>query len=615
MAGFILDRFDTSQQPIEVDHAITIKQTGLTWVGQYYSKFGEILLENMLHLSENFAGPVPPNTYDNTAATFGNLQGQLWYDTDESDTINGKILKIYDGNGRPGTQGWKRIEPILSETRPTTYTEGEVFYNTTSKTLEIARNNRWEKIGVETAYDSERLIGIDGIFYMRKDIDQTMNGVLTTRNIIPQSNRSFDLGRNNRRWRQLYVSTLDAEFSTTLPPLADKTYDLGTSSRYWDTLYVDVIRSNNYTDVIPLADGSFSIGNISKKWNTIFARNSKIDAYDTILPSNSTQNIGSLSNRWQTGYFNNLDVTNLSGSLIPTNPDNIGSSSNPWDELYVNVIKATTTETLLPAGGTVNLGSSGNKFNNVYAEVIRGDRYLHLLPLTTNTYNIGSTALKWNNLRVVNAYIDFYNTLIPRNNSQSIGTTSSRWNNTYLNILNVNNVSSNLIPTTNNDKTLGTNTRKWSDIYVGVIRETKVETLIPNQPTINLGTSSLPFNNLHVNNIPGARFTDDLTFTIVRNNKSKGIKWSGLTDEHSIYVEEVSNIEKTHLVIESGDNPEDTTKFRNNGNDVLDIHRNKVEAHEDIQAHKRIILGETTPNNGITMEYNNSVGSIEFKFL
>lgn len=616
MAGFILDRFDGSQQPIEVDHAITVKQTGLTWVGQYYSKFGEILLENMLHLSENFAGPVPPNSFDSSSATFGNLLGQLWYDTDESATINNKILKVYDGNGRTGTDGWKRIEPILGESNPTIYTEGELFYNTERRTIEMARSNRWEQLSVELSYDSERLVGIEGQFYMRKDIDQTMNGLLTTTNIRPLTNRTYNLGQEDRRWNEVYSSTLDTEFSKDLIPLSNTVFNLGSNIRKWNDAYINVVRGDNYTDLNPLVHLSNNIGTNLRKWNNVYARTSYINFHSTLIPRNTTQTVGTSVNRWEHGYYNNLNLNSVSSNLLPLNNNlTIGSSSNKWNELYVNVIKSTNTETLLPANATVNLGSSTNKFNNMYANVVRGDSYLHLLPLSNTTYNLGSLSLKWNNGYIANAYIDFYNTLTPRNSSQSIGTTSTRWNNTYLNNLNVNQFTTNIIPNANNSLSLGTSSRNWGELNVNVIRSTKVETLTPNTTSTNIGTSSNPFNILYVRDLPQVRMIGDMTFDIVRNGRSRGLYWRGLTDHHEIFVEEVSNNEKTHLVIENRDNPDDSTRFRNNGNDVLEVKSNKVEAYEDIQAHKRIIMGETTSGNGISMEFNSAVGSIEFKFL
>lgn len=485
MASFILDRFDGSQTPIEVDHAVTLKQTGLTWVGQYYSKFGEILLENMLHLSENFAGPVPPNSFDDNSATFGNLLGQLWYDTDDQANFNNQTLKVYDGNIRVGTDGWKRLELIIAEDKPSDYTEGEMFYDSDRKTIDVARENRWESLMVELAYDSERLIGIEGQYYMRKDIDQTMNGVLTATHIKPLVHSRYDLGEEDRRWRELFLNVLSTAYSRDLIPLTDKGYDLGEASQQWGNLHVDVVQANSFTDIMPLA---------------------------------------------------------------------------------------------------------------------------------TETYNIGSPTLKWNEFYLRTAYIDFYSTIIPRNNTQTIGTTTTRWQHGYFNNLNINAATSNFSPRTGENHNLGEIGRRWDELHVNVIKSTRYDTLIPNTTTTTLGTVSEPFNEIHARTIANTKFTGDVNFDIIRNDDSKGLKWSGLDDEHRIYVEEYANASSTRLVIESGTNPQDSTIIKNNGEDVLEVKQDRVEAHKDVQANKKLIVSDGT-GVGVSIEYNAGIGSMEFKFI
>ena len=485
MALFTLDRFDGSQTPIEVDHAVTLKQTGLTWVGQYYSKFGELLLENMLHLSENFAGPVPPNSFDDNNATFSNLLGQLWYDTDDTENLHNKTLKIQNGNTIPNTDGWKRLELILGEQTPDTYAEGEMFYNTNRKTIDVSRENRWESLSVELAYDSERLIGVEGQYYMRKDIDQSMSGVLTATHIQPLIHSRYDLGTNDLRWRELFLNVLSTAYSRQLVPITEKTYNLGSSTLQWSNLHVDVVRANSFTDILPLTTETYKIGSPSRKWNEFYLRTAYIDFYSTILPRNNTQTIGNSVTRWQHGYYNNLNVNALTSNLSP---------------------------------------QSGQSFD------------------------------------------------------------------------------------------LGESSRKWDELYVNVIRSAKFDTLLPNQLTTTIGTAAEPFNVIHARTIATTKFTGDITFDIIRNNRSKGLKWLGLDDYHEIYVEEYSNSNNTRLVIDSGNNTQDSTVFKNNGDDKLEIKTDKVEAHENLQANKKIIVSDGT-GNGVSIEYNNAIGAMEFKFI
>ena len=53
----------------------------------------------------------------------------------------------------------------------------------------------------------------------------------------------------------------------------------------------------------------------------------------------------------------------------------------------------------------------------------------------------------------------------------------------------------------------------------------------------------------------GGNLTSDIVYTITNGTKAPGIRWSGVSDVHSIYVEETANQEMTRLVFESGDNP------------------------------------------------------------
>ena len=78
-----IDRTDPNNIPITVDMSTTKNQAGLTWVGQFHSRYGEILHENTLKLLENFASNNPPEINDDAGLPFNKLNGMLWYDTNE----------------------------------------------------------------------------------------------------------------------------------------------------------------------------------------------------------------------------------------------------------------------------------------------------------------------------------------------------------------------------------------------------------------------------------------------------------------------------------------------------------------------------------------------------
>lgn len=79
---------DSGKTPIVVNDGTVDTSTSLKLIGRNYNRFGEWLNENTLHLLENFAnGTAPENP----------TEGQLWYDTSESQLYlydNGEWYKI-----------------------------------------------------------------------------------------------------------------------------------------------------------------------------------------------------------------------------------------------------------------------------------------------------------------------------------------------------------------------------------------------------------------------------------------------------------------------------------------------------------------------------------------
>ena len=78
---YTIDYSQSSKTAIVVNDGTIDTSTSIGLIGKNYTRFGEILNENMLHMLENFA---------NTNAPSNPSEGQLWYDTANSQ------LKIYD---------------------------------------------------------------------------------------------------------------------------------------------------------------------------------------------------------------------------------------------------------------------------------------------------------------------------------------------------------------------------------------------------------------------------------------------------------------------------------------------------------------------------------------
>ena len=78
---YTIDYSQSSKTAIVVNDGTIDTSTSLGLIGKNYTRFGETLNENLLHLLENFA---------NTNAPSNPTEGMLWYDTTNSQ------LKIYD---------------------------------------------------------------------------------------------------------------------------------------------------------------------------------------------------------------------------------------------------------------------------------------------------------------------------------------------------------------------------------------------------------------------------------------------------------------------------------------------------------------------------------------
>lgn len=368
-----IDRTDPNNIPITVDMSTTKNQAGLTWVGQFHSRYGEILHENTLKLLENFASNNPPEINDDAGLPFNKLNGMLWYDTNEDHTGFGN-LKIQNGRLPAANGGWKRLEIIISPTLPTTHTFGEVTYLTQTKTLAISRGSNWDDITVKKAIDSELLDGKDSTQFLRRDVSDSLLATVHTSEVLPRVNMTYNLGSPSYKYRTAYFGTLITEDTNSLIPTTNNTYVLGNSARQFKEINVVLTKSQSYTDIYPLTHDANAIGTSDRRWNTIHVKTVNGGEFNNIYPINSTVTLGKIDNRWNAGYFNLLDTVSTR-SLIPesNNVQDLGSSSRRFRQLDVNLIKSTSTENLTPILNSIyDLGSGTNKYRAIYVDNLYG---------------------------------------------------------------------------------------------------------------------------------------------------------------------------------------------------------------------------------------------------
>ncbi len=383
--------------------------TSLTLVGRNKTGFGESVNTNFLHLLENFA---------NTTAPSNPVEGQLWYDT----TTNIDQLKIYDGTNWVSAGGLKR-----SATAPDAgnSVQGDLWSDTSNQQLYMYSGTSWILVGPE--FSTGVNTGAKPLSIV-DTTDATRNVVAIYITDIPVAifaKEAFTPKIAIAGFTTLSIgvnlsSTLTAKFNGTaekaenlmvsgnpIPgtsflrtdqnavleyPLTVKT-DTGISVGQTNTLDIsvegtnsilhhlqtdsnfDIRVNNNGTNLTPIrltSDGKIGLFNLSPSEALEVTGNAKLNGTVNITDTtqSSTASNGSLKTAGGLGVAKNLNVgENLSVTGTTT--------------FSGNVLPNTTN--------TYNLGSSGLKFNNVYANTFTG---AFVGSVTGNVSGSSSTASK-----------------------------------------------------------------------------------------------------------------------------------------------------------------------------------------------------------------------------
>lgn len=261
MSNYIIDRTNPSNMPIVVAPAGKKTQAGITWQGKYYTPWGESLNENLLRLSENFASDNEPSFLDDSNVSFNKLDGQLWFHTLDHHHTQRKILKVQNSNNDLNTNGWKRLELIITNNRPTFHTVGEQWYDPTDKTLSISRGNgRFDDLTVKKSLDTEAIGGISVLQFVRSDINATVLGTLSLSHIKPRIHNEFDNGLVNTRWRNTYTRNLVTNTSHSILPQEHNTFNLGNNDLRWKRIDVETIGSVRTENLIPTSNKEYTLG-------------------------------------------------------------------------------------------------------------------------------------------------------------------------------------------------------------------------------------------------------------------------------------------------------------------------------------------------------------------
>lgn len=121
---------DNTKSPLIVDDNSVNSQTSVNLVGRKYSRYGEAISENFLHLLENFADSSAPNSP---------IQGQIWYDKTNN------IMQYYTKNNK-----WQSFSNIFTtDAQPLNIDSrvGDIWVKPSTGKLHFYNNNEWTELG------------------------------------------------------------------------------------------------------------------------------------------------------------------------------------------------------------------------------------------------------------------------------------------------------------------------------------------------------------------------------------------------------------------------------------------------------------------------------------
>jgi len=394
-----------NKSPITVFDNTSSQDTSLTFPGRNVTGYGQIIAENFLSLLENFASasqPVNP------------VEGQLWYDT-----TNG-VLQLYDNTNWKAASNIQKgpTEPSVANSKV-----GELWVDTTNQQLRIYTGSRWLLVGPsESAIDGkrygpaiEKIVDQDNFdrnvltFY----IADTPVAILSRDTFTPKIEiKGFDQIKSGLNIATPANASEQLEFESIflggeLPKL------IGTASNA-DALNIGGVE---------IAAAKFLRSDVTN--TTEFGFNIRNNQGLTIgLDGNFQLTTSATSAKiYNSAAGSSLDLqVNRNGipdTILRILDDKVGINvAAPNSELDVDgdigltgsLIVTNTTETI-----NLNTGSIRTDGGAAIKKSVRVGQNLNvdgatntknILPTANETYDLGSTALRWNNIRAKTVIAD-----------------------------------------------------------------------------------------------------------------------------------------------------------------------------------------------------------------
>jgi microcystin-dependent protein len=387
-----------NKTPITVYDNTSSQDTSLTFPGRNVTGYGQIIAENFLSLLENFASATRP---------INPVEGQLWYDTE-----NG-VLQLWDNTNWKAASNIQKspVEPSVENSKT-----GELWVDTTNQQLRIYTGTRWLLVGPsESAIDGlrygpavERIVDSDNIdknilvFYIA-DIPVI---IISKDTFTPK----IDIAGFDQIKAGLNVATP-----------ADDSEAASFASIFQGGLLPKLFGTASNADALNVGGVEIAAGKFlrSDTVNTTeFGINVRNNAGLTIgIDGNfNVQTSSTAAKIYNSSSGSSIDLqTNRNGvptTILRVLDNRIGINvAAPDNELDVDgtisvtgqlLISGTSETTNLATGSIVTQGGVAINKNLLVAggfKVNSTSITRNIEPVETNTYDLGTTTNRWNNIR------------------------------------------------------------------------------------------------------------------------------------------------------------------------------------------------------------------------
>ena len=383
-----------NKSPITVFDNTSSTDTSLTFPGRNVTGYGQIIAENFLGLLENFASAVEP---------INPTEGQLWYDS-----ANG-VLQIWDNTNWKAASGIQKspIEPSVEDSKI-----GELWVDTTNQQLRIYSGTRWILVGpsessidglrygpaVETIADSNNTDRSILIFYLQDIPVIVISKDSFTPKITIAGYPSIKAGIN------IYFPATPTELTTFTGGFVPKYYGTASNADALNILGVEVPAGRFLrSDIVNTTDQGLNVKN-----------NSGIT-----IGINGTFNLSTSSTAakiYNSAAGSSLDLqTNRNGipsTILRVIDNRVGiNKDSPDYELDVDgvirvsgsLIVADVTESTNLNNGSIRtaggMAIAKNLLVGTGVDVTGITQTNNIQPKLTDTYDLGTSARRWNTVR------------------------------------------------------------------------------------------------------------------------------------------------------------------------------------------------------------------------